>query len=211
MESPRAEWVPKAKELSTEEVQDAQIGLLEWELEERDKQQGIDHLTGASTRKVFEREFEQALKMIRGEVEEKREGIEPLKEVSLISIDIDHFKQVNDTLGHPAGDEVLRRVAGLLLESVRETDTVARVGGEELMVLLPGADVSVAARHAEELRTKIAALTFSNYPELEVTASFGVISSQDSTDEKTLYNHVDKALYAAKRGGRNRVEVYNEV
>jgi len=209
MEFSRAERIPKTRELSTEEVQDAQIGLLEWELEERDKQQGIDHLTGASTRKVFEQELEQALRMVRGEVKEKREGVEPLKEVALISIDIDHFKQVNDTLGHPAGDEVLRRVAALLMESVRETDTVARVGGEELMVLLPGADVSVAARHAEELRAKIAELTFSDYPELKVTASFGVISSDDSTDEKTLYEHADKALYAAKRGGRNRVEIYS--
>ena len=210
MESSGPERVPKAKELTTEEVQDAQIGLLEWELEERDRQQGIDHLTGASTRKFFEQELDQSLKLIRGEIQEKREGVEPLKEVSLISIDIDHFKRVNDTLGHPAGDEVLRRVSALLMESVRESDIVARVGGEELMVLMRGANAAAAAHLAEKLRVKIAELVFDEHPELKVTASFGVVSSDDSTDANTLYEHADKALYAAKRGGRDRVEVYTE-
>ena len=182
MESSKPERVSKTRKLGTEEVQDAQIGLLEWEIEERDRQQGIDHLTGASTRKVFEEELDQSLRLIRGEIKEKREGIEPLKEVSLISIDIDHFKRVNDTLGHPAGDEVLRKVSALLMGSVRESDTVARVGGEELMVLMRGANVSAAARLAEKLRAKIAELVFDEYPELKVTASFGAVSSSDSTE-----------------------------
>jgi diguanylate cyclase (GGDEF)-like protein len=78
------------------------------------------------------------------------------------------------------------------------------------MVLMRGANVSVAAHLAENLRAKIAELVFDEYPELKVTASFGVVSSDDSTDANTLYEHADKALYAAKRGGRDRVEVYTE-
>jgi diguanylate cyclase (GGDEF)-like protein len=197
---------PKKRELSTEEVQDAQIGLLEWELEERDKQHGIDHLTGADTRKVFEAKLEQALESVRLGEKEHRKGVP--QEVSLISIDIDHFKAVNDTLGHPAGDEVLRRVTGAIMSSVRETDAVGRIGGEELMVFLPGASVEAATKHAEELRAKIEQLTFDKYPDLKVTASFGVISSDVSSDAKTLVEYVDRALYVAKRGGRNRVELY---
>jgi len=184
--------------------------LLKERIEYLEKQAGIDQLTGASNRTVFERELEQALKIIRGEVEEHRASGKSLSVVSIISIDIDHFKEVNDTLGHPAGDEVLRGIVALLMKSVRETDTVARVGGEELMVLMPGADEAVAVREAEKLRAKVEGLSFHSYLELKVTASFGVISSKNSTNAKILYELVDKALYAAKRGGRNRVEIYKE-
>lgn len=202
------EEFPKQKrELGTEEVQDAQIGLLEWELEERNEQHGIDPLTGLRRREVLEHELDQSLKIIRGEIKEKRG--ESLKELSLIFIDLDHFKEVNDTLGHPAGDEVLRKVSALLTNSVREEDVVARVGGEELVVLMRNATVPVATRHAEEIRTKVGKLSFDAYPELKVTASFGVVSSKSSTDAKSLYAQADKALYAAKEKGRNRVEVYS--
>ena len=186
---------------------DAQRGLYEWEMEERDARHGLDHLTELKTRKVFEHELEQSLKIIRGEIKEKRG--EPLKEITLISIDLDHFKAINDTYGHLAGDEVLKKVSMLLANSVRETDVAARVGGEELMVLLRGANVQNAARHAEGLRAKIEKLAFDTYPGLAVTASFGVVSSLDSTDAKVLYEHADQTLYKAKRDGRNRVEVYS--
>lgn len=186
-----------------EKEKDAQKGLVEWELEERT---GEDHLTGLKNRKAFEHQLEQALENIR---KGKEEDHVRLKEISLISIDIDHFKQVNDTLGHPAGDEVLQKVAALLMRSVRGSDTVARVGGEELMVLMRGANTQVAARHAEELRVKIEGLVFDAHPELKVTASFGIISSENSTDDKTLVERVDQALYKAKENGRNRVEVYS--
>ena len=182
--------------------------LLEWHIEYLEEQHGIDSLTGAKNRKTFERELDQALKMVRGEINEKRKGAEPLKEISIISIDIDNFKMVNDTLGHPAGDEVLRSIAKLLTASVRETDTVARFGGEELMILMQEAGEGDATHEAEKLREKIEQMTFRDYPELKVTASLGVISSKSSTDSKILCEMVDKALYAAKRAGRNRVEVY---
>lgn len=205
--------------LKENQEQDLVIGLHEWDKEitgehvkklehqreNLEQQVSVDHLTGLKNLRFFEQALEQSLKIIRGEMEEKRE--KPFKELSLISIDIDHFKRVNDTLGHQAGDEVLQRVSGLLLESVRGSDIVARVGGEELMVLMRGADMHAAVRHAEELRRKIEKARFDNSPELKVTASFGVASSRSSTDAKTLRESVDKALYAAKQGGRNKVAV----
>lgn len=209
MESPKPEKLDHLRELSTEEVQDAQIGLLEWELEERDKLTGIDHLTGAKMLRAFEHELGVALQVVRGDTKEKRKGAETYKEISLIAIDIDHFKSVNDTLGHPAGDDVLRKVAAAVMQTVRESDTVARVGGEEMMVLMRGADKATAAAKAEKLRKAIEQLTFEAYPGLKVTASFGVITSGNSTDPSVLRKRVDQALYAAKHGGRNRVEMYN--
>lgn len=196
------------QELAEEnKIQDAHIGLLEWEMEERKKQHDTEHLTRLKTREAFDNE----LKLICGELKEKRRGIEPPKKVSLILIDLDHFKKVNDTLGHSAGDEVLKKVSALLIESVRPTDTVARFGGEELIILMRDAPVQVAERHAEEIRAKIEQLTFDAYPELKVTASFGVCSVDVSPaiNSKTLMKQADDALYSAKNGGRNRVEVYN--
>ncbi|MDP1707110.1 MAG: GGDEF domain-containing protein [bacterium] len=172
----------------------------------QEEQHSIEHLTRLKTRKVFDTE----LKLIFGEVEEKRHGVEPVKKIALILIDLDYFKQVNDTKGHAAGDEVLREVSALLIESVRPTDTVARFGGEELVVLMRGADMQAAKHHAEELRAKIQELRFAAYPGLEITASFGVCSTDvsDKTNSSTLLEQVDVALYKAKNGGRNRVEIY---
>jgi FOG: GGDEF domain len=97
------------------------------------------------------------------------------------------------------------------MDSVRETDIVARVGGEEFVVLMRGADESVAARDAEDFRMKISQMEFENYPDLQVTASFGVSSSESSQLAKDLYEKADKALYEAKRSGRNRVIVAGKI
>ena len=167
------EEFPKSRrELSKEEVQDAQIGLLEWELEDREERYGLDHLTGLKTLKVFEQELERSLKMIRGEMEEHRTGVEPLKEVSLVFIDLDHFKEVNDTLGHTAGDDVLKKAAEHMKSAVRGTDLLARYGGDEFIALLPNTSEKHAVIVAEKLRA-----TLDSDPELKklgVTASIGV-------------------------------------
>lgn len=181
--------------------------LHEFSRKASDEEKGIDPLTGAKNRKTFEHELERSLERIRGEISEQRAGGEVLKEVSLIFMDIDYFKNINDTYGHPIGDEVLRKVSALLIDSVRGTDIVARVGGEEFVVLLRGANESDAAREAEKLRAKIEQLTFDAHPDLTVTASFGVISSKISQDAKDLYAGADQALYAAKHAGRNQVSV----
>ena len=199
-------------------IQDAEIGLHEWDKEIQEKRHaeeieqlksvnGIDHLTGAKSRKEFDEALDRSLKVIRGEEREKRAGVEPLKEFALIMMDIDHFKNVNDTLGHHAGDMVLKKVAETLQHSVRDADMVARWGGEEFFILLRDATMHIAAQKAEEFRTKIEALKFPEHPELHVTASFGVVCSGDATDAKALEEQADKKLYTAKEGGRNRIEI----
>ena len=204
------EGAPARKELTTEEVQDAQIGLLEWELEERDKHHSIDHLTGANTRKMFEHDLERSLKIVRGEVEEHRQGAEPLREVSVVFIDLDHFKHVNDTLGHAEGDAVLIKVTELLQGALRATDMLARYGGDEFVVLLPNTSEKNAVVVAEHLRTSLE--NDAKLKGLGVTASIGICSSStsDTHDPKTLVTQADSAAYVAKKGGRNRVEVYKK-
>jgi len=186
------------------------IEELREEIEYLREQIGIDPLTGAKNRGFFDQELERLLKMIGREAEEHRTSAKPLTEISLIMLDLDHFKQVNDTFGHQAGDTVLRKVSALLMDSVRETDIVARYGGEELMVLLREADQSFAAQKAEELRAGIEQIKFDAHPDLKISASIGVISSRASTDARTLCDLVDKDLYAAKNAGRNQVVIHNK-
>lgn len=181
-------------------LQDAEEGLKDWEIEIL----GVDHLTGLKTRKFFEQTLESAL---RTTAAEERRGKSD-NEVALIFIDLDHFKNINDTFGHSVGDKALKKVAALLISSVRETDTAARIGGEELAVIMPGANKEIAARHAEELRAGVEKLVFENQPELKVTASFGVSSSESGATPKELYAQADKAVYAAKDAGRNNVKVF---
>ncbi len=220
MEFPGAGWFheknPREKELEKElrkseeerRMQDAEIGLHEWdrEITEKEKktlkQQVIeDALTGASSRIAFFTEFEHSLKMVERNI---------LTEVSIILFDLDHFKAVNDTLGHAAGDEVLVRVVQLIKGALRGTDMVARLGGDEFVVLMPEAD----ERQALALGEKFRAILDSD-PELKqfgVTASLGVCSVDAATaaDPKTVLKRADAAAYASKEAGRNQVTVYEE-
>lgn len=186
------------------------LGMHKMHIEYLEQQHGIDHLTGVSTRKVFENELKLSLQFVRGEIREHRKGGDGSREIALVFVDLDHFKQINDTYGHPVGDEVLKRVATLLSNSVREADIVARVGGEEFVVLLRGADQVFAAFAAEKFRAEIEKLEFDDIgvPGLKVTGSFGVSSSNSSTDATVLYDHADKAAYKAKGRGRNTVVVH---
>jgi diguanylate cyclase (GGDEF)-like protein len=127
------------------------------------------------------------------------------KPLALVLFDLDHFKRVNDTYGHPKGDEVLAAVGSVAGHTIRENDFAARDGGEEFMVLLPGDDTDGARLVAEKLRTAISDLRI---PDLEqgVTASFGVASYPgDAANREELLRKADRALYSAKRAGRNRV------
>ncbi|OIO51153.1 hypothetical protein COZ83_00775 [Candidatus Kaiserbacteria bacterium CG_4_8_14_3_um_filter_50_23] len=173
-----------------------EVALLKWHVEYLN----IDPVTGVESRRAFEYELEQAYKIISGETKKRRADIE---ELSLILIDIDYFKQVNDTFGHPVGDEVLKKVATLLKGSFRETDIVARYGVDEFIVLMRGADVSTATKLTDGFRSKIEKITFDEYPELKVTVSAGVASSRNAQDSKTLINNVDEALYSAKKDKNN--------
>jgi diguanylate cyclase (GGDEF)-like protein len=122
--------------------------------------------------------------------------------ISLVLVDLDHFKEINDRHGHLVGDEVLRRVADVLIDVGRETDVVARVGGEEFCILLPDTSPVAAGVPAERLRETVAAL---DEPE-PLTISVGVSGfPADAATANELFSAADDALYRAKRAGRNRV------
>jgi two-component system cell cycle response regulator len=157
----------------------------------------VDHLTGLHNRRFFddslEREFSRARRYRRS--------------FSMLMLDIDWFKRVNDRYGHPAGDFVLQGVASLLKEALREDETVARYGGEEFGLLLPETELSVAVNVAEALRAAVAAARFDHQQvTINVTASIGVATLIGSgRGAAELLARADKKLYEAKRSGRNRV------
>lgn len=153
-----------------------------------------DALTGVGNRGAFDLTLNQ-------EIYRARRYHTPL---SLLLIDVDHFKGYNDSWGHPAGDAVLVRVAGLLRGRVRPSDFVARYGGEEFVVLLPGTDRDGAMQAAEAVRV---AIEQTEFPNRRVTVSVGAATLQDGMSREALIEAADQALYQAKRGGRNRVEM----
>jgi diguanylate cyclase (GGDEF)-like protein len=123
--------------------------------------------------------------------------------LSLILFDIDHFKNVNDTYGHSAGDNVLKRLAKRIQASIRETDIFARWGGEEFVILAPGLFIMEAVQLAEKLRRNIEELYFIK-PQ-KITLSFGVAAFKKGDSSTVLINRADEALYRAKENGRNQV------
>lgn len=125
-------------------------------------------------------------------------------------VDLDHFKSVNDTYGHQAGDIVLQSVAGILQSHVRPFDKVYRYGGEEFLICLPNADMAQCARVLERLRRVIEAspVTLGDGTVLPVTASIGAAPITKSRTIEQIIEKADQALYAAKDGGRNRVRVW---
>lgn len=149
-----------------------------------------DGLTGLPNRRHFLEEAQAALAAAR----ERGGG------VSLVMLDLDHFKAVNDTHGHQAGDAVLRAVAGCLREALRGPDRVGRLGGEEFGVLLPDCDLDAASRVASRLRRAVAGLGPAGRG---VTASLGVAAGNEDVDN--LLARADACLYAAKAAGRDRV------
>ncbi len=151
-----------------------------------------DYLTGLNNRRAFQKE-------IAVEFEKARKSNCAL---SLLVIDLDHFKRVNDTTGHPAGDQLLHEVGTHLASRLRQTDIVARFGGDEFAVILPGTDEFGATTQAERLREMIEEL----FEEEKVTASIGASSLRDETTSiMQLIVEADTALLTAKNHGRNRV------
>lgn len=152
-----------------------------------------DGLTGLKNKRTF----------LEGLTSEFHRSVRYNKPLSLLMLDVDHFKSFNDMFGHPAGDEVLKTVARLLQTNARATDLVARYGGEEFVVILTETDVSGATEVAERLRLAVANYSWDERP---ITISIGVSSLRISTDEPTiLVREADQALYRSKQQGRNRV------
>jgi diguanylate cyclase (GGDEF)-like protein len=157
-----------------------------------------DPLTGAGNRRQF-------IERIGAEIARAKRSGAPL---SLLSLDLDHFKEINDSRGHVVGDEVLCEFVRKCLEAIRPYDSVARVGGEEFMVLLPGATLDTACAVGERLRSAIQGNAFEvgSRPSIDVTISMGV--SEFGRDGDTLDEFLsvaDQRLYRAKHEGRNRV------
>ena len=153
-----------------------------------------DMLTGLNNRRAFTEQAGAMLSQMR------RLGTP----VSAIMLDIDHFKKINDTYGHPTGDAALQHLARLVRDSLRESDVCGRMGGEEFAILLPGSGLNDARGVAEKLRERLAASTVSfNAQSIAMTASVGV--SCGSLDMQELLRVADAALYRAKEGGRNKV------
>ncbi len=157
-----------------------------------------DSLTGILNRgEVFD--------SLRRELDRARRSGKP---VSIILADVDHFKDVNDTLGHPFGDEALKEIARRFRSKLRLYDSLGRYGGEEFLIVLPDCDLMSALIRADELRTRIGSepIVFSGTSR-SITVSMGVALSADqaSDDITALLSRADRGLYAAKRDGRDRV------
>jgi diguanylate cyclase (GGDEF)-like protein len=130
--------------------------------------------------------------------------------ICIVMLDLDHFKQVNEGFGHLGGDEVLRTVAALVRNTIRKYDSVGRYGGEEFLILLPGCGLEESVASAERIRQAIEGKPVSHEnSSIWVTASLGValIDPETDSDHRPMIARADKALYKAKRNGRNRVEV----
>jgi polar amino acid transport system substrate-binding protein len=129
------------------------------------------------------------------------------KGFSVIIMDIDYFKRVNDRHGHLAGDELLKMFAHILLDTIRHTDEVGRWGGEEFVVLCPETNMDGALLLANKIRQKIDSSVFNDYG--KQTASFGIACYKNDDTIDSIISHADQALYMAKNSGRNRVEAHN--
>ena len=164
-----------------------------------------DALTGLANRRALE-EFVRSAQIT------SMETGEPL---SILMIDIDHFKKFNDSFGHQVGDQVLRLVAKVLQENVRGDDLAARYGGEELMAVLPGTAVDICAEIAERIRRRISEARLTRRATGEeissVTVSIGVAQFRLAESAEMMIERCDRALYQAKRSGRNRTATESDI
>lgn len=192
----------RSLEARLNEAQD-QVASLRQRLNQAEKLASLDPLTSVANRRRFEQ-------FMSAEVEKSHESGTPL---CLILTDIDHFKRVNDTFGHSAGDRVLKAFADLLSDSVRGGDLVARFGGEEFAVVLPSTPMGDAFGIAERIRN-IFELNGGPDEALvsefgRLTASFGVAEIRDGEPPSALIQRADQMLYEAKNNGRNRTQIWS--
>ncbi len=176
----------------------SEINRLKEELSVAKKEANVDHLTGLINRRRFERTLYTML-------EDFHKRGYPF---SIILLDLDDFKKINDTYGHAVGDEVLKEVASILKNYLRANTVISRIGGEEFAILLPGVELEDAVHIANRIRNLIANRTIRvNGYEIHITASLGVTQVQKDDNFNRIMERVDSLLYLSKRGGKNRVEV----
>ncbi|MFO7736820.1 MAG: GGDEF domain-containing protein [bacterium] len=169
---------------------------LSQEIKKLKKEVRIDPLTGLYNRYSMKEQISNEMSRV------DRYG----ETFSLLIIDIDYFKNINDTYGHLAGDSVLAETAAIIKKSLRKSDSVFRYGGEEFLAILPATSVKGAVSTADKLRLCISEADFSDL-ERKITVSIGVSEYSPDQSEEELIHSVDMALYDAKRNGRNRVMV----
>jgi diguanylate cyclase (GGDEF)-like protein/hemerythrin-like metal-binding protein len=157
-----------------------------------------DELTGVYNRHYLDQ-------TLHAEMERQDRYSMPL---SLIMIDIDHFKLINDNFGHDVGDIVLTEIAHRISNGIRETDVLFRWGGEEFFILMPHTEISGAALLADKLRIMVSSVPIN--PVGIISASFGVAERSKGEPRNDVFRRIDQALYRAKNGGRNRVEIQTE-
>ncbi len=192
----------EANVLLSNELQEArtQIAKKQQELEIYVSEARTDTLTGLRNRRSFNEEINRQF------AQRQRQGIT----FSLLMIDVDHFKKFNDTYGHLAGDLVLRSVARMLTNTLREMDIVCRYGGEEFAVICPGSMLTQAAAGAERVRAAIEASEITlKEGTVRVTVSIGVAEVDEAEIAEGLIQRADNALYAAKHAGRNQVQLHD--
>ncbi|CAI8197595.1 MAG: diguanylate cyclase [Sulfurovum sp.] len=172
----------------------ADITLLKEKVNLLEYQATHDTLTGIYNRNKFHEMFEKEI----------RRNLRYKHDLSIIIVDIDHFKKINDTFGHQTGDDVLKAIPIILQSCIREHDILSRWGGEEFMILLPDTNIENAFKVAEKIRAKIESQTFTKRY-LSLTASFGVSALRDEDTAENLIKRADNALYESKNQGRNLV------
>ena len=157
----------------------------------------FDDLTGCYNKKEIEVLLEKFLK----------EALRYSTPLSIIMLDIDHFKKVNDTYGHLAGDFILKEIANVIKKSIRSSDACGRFGGEEFIILLPNTKLSGAMKLAERIRKNIENYEFVfRNKKIPITVSIGITSASKNDSVFSLIQRADEALYEAKNKGRNRIE-----
>jgi diguanylate cyclase len=175
-----------------------ELGQLRETLQTAERLSKTDALTGLANRHSLEGQFQSTIIL----------AMETGQSLSVLMLDIDHFKRFNDTYGHQTGDQALRLVAKILRESVRDVDLAARYGGEELIALLRGANIETCKAVAERIRCRIAAARLTRRSTGEeissITVSIGVAQHRPGESSEALIERSDRALYVAKRLGRNR-------
>ena len=177
----------------------AEAETLRSELEEQRRAALMDPLIGLLNRRAMEAQFGELM------------AVDAESPLSVLMVDIDHFKRINDTYGHALGDAVIRNVADVIRKSLRVNQHAVRYGGEEFLILLPQTPLDGAARIAEQIRLRIASLRLvrkrDNFTLEPFTASLGVATRRTGDTKESLLSRADSALYRAKGGGRNRVTV----
>ena len=155
----------------------------------------IDSLTGVKNRSAFDSNFSRDVEYSHRKA----------SELSLIVLDIDHFKQINDNYGHIVGDNVLRQLAQCAEKTIRSSDALYRYGGEEFVIVLNGTDEDGALLLAERIRQNVEEMAIDSLKDVNITVSLGVAVLAENENAAHLFERADEALYRAKREGRNRV------